>query len=214
MENSNSGHILDVYDLLVENDIYIVGEYLQKVNHALLGIKGARICDIKEVYSHPQALMQAHDYIKKNNFLEKACLNTAMAAKEIKDENDFSKAAIASELAADIYNLEILDKNIVGTANTTRFIILSKNAIYKENANRISLMFELKHTSGALYSILANFIFNGINMLNIESRPIKNKEWEYRFFVDIEGRLSDANIINAIAGIKEEAINIKIFGNY
>ena len=75
-------------------------------------------------------------------------------------------------------------------------------------------MFELKHTSGTLYSILANFIFNGINMLNIESRPIKNKEWEYRFFVDIEGRLSDANIINAIAGIKEEAINIKIFGNY
>lgn len=214
MENSNSGHILDVYDLLVENDIYIVGEYLQKVNHALLGIKGARICDIKEVYSHPQALMQAHDYIKKNNFLEKACLNTAMAAKEIKDENDFSKAAIASELAADIYNLEILDKNIVGAANTTRFIILSKNAIYKENANKISLMFELKHTSGTLYSILANFIFNGINMLNIESRPIKNKEWEYRFFVDIEGRLSDANIINAIAGIKEEAINIKIFGNY
>lgn len=214
IENSNAGPVLDVYDLLVENDIYIVGDYLQKIDHALLGISGASLKDIKEVYSHPQALMQARDYIKEHNFLERACLNTAMAASQIKKEAKLTKAAIASEISAKIYDLEILDKNIVNTANTTRFIILAKNPIYKENSNKISLMFELKHTSGSLYSSLANFIFNGINMLNIESRPIKNKEWEYRFFVDIEGKLSDANVINAINSIEEEAISIKIFGNY
>lgn len=214
IENSNAGPVLDAYDLLVENDIYIVGDYLQKIDHALLGISGASLKDIKEVYSHPQALMQARDYIKEHNFLERACLNTAMAASQIKKEAKLTKAAIASEISAKIYDLEILDKNIVNTANTTRFIILAKNPIYKENSNKISLMFELKHTSGSLYSSLANFIFNGINMLNIESRPIKNKEWEYRFFVDIEGKLSDANVINAINSIEKEAISIKIFGNY
>lgn len=214
IENSYVGSVIEVYDLLVKYDIYIVAQYIQNINHVLLANKNSDISDIKEVYSHNQALMQCRDFIRNYKFKEIECINTALAALKVKESNDISKAAIASEIAADIYDLKIIKKNIAPDENMTRFIIVSKAPIFLNKASRISLMFELKHKSGALYNILANFIFNGINMLNIESRPIKNKNWQYRFFIDIEGKLSDSNIKNALNSIKEEALNMKIFGNY
>ena len=98
--------------------------------------------------------------------------------------------------------------------NTTRFIILSREPIYREDASKVSISFELPHTSGSLYNMLSNFIYNNVNMRMIESRPIPGRNWEYRFFVDIEGNLGDAQIQNALKGIEEEASNMRILGNY
>ncbi len=214
IENAKSGTVTDTYDLLVGHDVYIVGEHFQAVNHALLALPEAMLSDIRSVCSHPQALMQCKEYIQEQGLREEACLNTAMSARRIQEEQDKSKAAIASEQAAALYGLQVLARNISRMENnTTRFIILSARNICRKSSGKISLMFELKHQAGALYNMLGNLIFNGVNMLHIESRPIREKSWEYRFFVDIEGKFSDAGIRNALTGIREEASCMKILGS-
>ncbi len=214
IENAKSGTVTDTYDLLVGHDVYIVGEHFQVVDHALLALPEAMLSDIRSVCSHPQALMQCKEYIQEQGLREEACLNTAMSARRIQEEQDKSKAAIASEQAAALYGLQVLARNISRMENnTTRFIILSARNICRKSSGKISLMFELKHQAGALYNMLGNLIFNGVNMLHIESRPIREKSWEYRFFVDIEGKFSDAGIRNALTGIREEASCMKILGS-
>jgi len=216
IENSTAGIISENYDLLVEYDNYIVGEQVIHIRHALLGLENADISDIKSVYSHPQALMQCNEFLYNNADWEKISLkNTALAAKKVKEDGDKTQAAIASTLTADIYGLKILDDSISNSqTNATRFIIVSNRKICKADSNKISICFEVAHESGSLYHMLSHFIYNHINMTNIQSRPIKNKNWEYRFFVDIEGTLQDTAVINAIRGIKEEAISLRILGTY
>ena len=131
------------------------------------------------------------------------------------EENDKTQAAIASTVAAEIYGLKVLAENINrNNENTTRFIIVGKKKIYKKDATKISLCFEIKHESGSLYNILSHFIYNGLNMTKIESRPIKDKNWEYRFFVEFEGNFAEAATLNALHGIISEANNVKLLGNY
>lgn len=216
IENSKAGQVGDVYDLLVAYDNTIVGECYLPVSHCLLGLPGASKEEIKTVYSHAQALMQCKGYL--SNYpdwvrIEKD--NTAASAKMLLELQDKTKAAIASEMAAKLYGLEILDHTINDQKNnTTRFIIVSKSKIYRRTANKISLCFELRHESGSLYHILSHFIFNRVNMTKIESRPIADRTWEYRFFVDIEGNLEDVGVKNALFGIEQEALRLKILGNY
>ncbi len=215
IENSTAGSVVDTYDLLVKHKLYIVGECKQRISHVLLGISGSKLEDIKEVYSHPQGLMQCQEFLDMHKEIKRTSMsNTAVAAMSVKEENDTTKAAIASPIAGEIYGLEVLDSDISRKDNTTRFVILSRDKIYKNDAATISLIFELPHKSGALYNILGNFIFNDINMLRIESRPIREKSFEYRFFVDIEGKLSQPNVKNALAGIKAEAAMLRVIGNY
>lgn len=216
IENSSAGIVSENYDLLVEYDNYIVGEQILQIRHALVGLQEANTKDITTVYSHPQALMQCTEYLHGHGDWEKISMkNTAMAAKKIKDDADISHAAIASRLTAQIYGLKILEENIADSLNnSTRFIIVTNRKICSGKANRISICFEIAHESGSLYHILSHFIYNNINMTNIQSRPIKDKNWEYRFFVDIEGSLQDSAVINALKGIKEEAVSLKILGTY
>ena len=216
IENSTAGIISENYDLLVEYDNYIVGEQIIHIRHALLGLEEASITDIRSVYSHPQALMQCNEFLyDKSNWEKISMKNTALAAKKVKEDGDKTQAAIASALTADIYGLKILDQNISNSeTNATRFIIVSNHKICQENSNKISICFEIAHESGSLYHMLSHFIYNHINMTNIQSRPIKNKNWEYRFFVDIEGTLQDTAVINAIRGIEEEASSLRILGTY
>lgn len=216
IENSSAGAVTDNYDLLMKYQNYIVGETFLTVNHALLGLPGAEEKDIKTVFSHPQALMQCGEFLNSNRDWKKISVeNTAVAAKKVIDEGDLSQAAVASEIAGELYGLKVLRSQInTNQNNTTRFIILSKEAVYQENAGKISISFELPHESGSLYSILSNFIYNGVNMFMIESRPVPGRTWEYRFFVDIEGNLSHSSIINALKGISEEGRNLRILGNY
>ena len=216
IENSTAGIVSENYDLLVEYDNYIVGDQVICINHALLGTSDAKVEDITTVYSHPQALMQCSDYLYKHSNWEKISLkNTAVSAKKVMEDADKTHAAIASTLTAELYGLQVLDEHISNTQNnSTRFIIVTNKKICAKDASRVSVCFEIAHESGSLYHMLSHFIYNNINMTNIQSRPIKGKTWEYRFFVDFEGKLEDTGVINALRGIKEEATSMKILGTY
>lgn len=216
IENSSAGAVSDIYDLLVQYNNYIVGEVLLEVNHALLGLPGSSLDGIRTVYSHPQALMQSSRYLNANkNWHQVSVANTAVAAKKILEDGDKTQAAVASETAGRLYGLIPLKTHINHNKNnTTRFIIVTNRPVYQAGAKKISICFELPHKSGSLYNMLGNFIFNNVNMVMIESRPILGRNWEYRFFVDIEGTLSSAPVQNALMGIGQEAAGLRILGNY
>ena len=215
IENSSAGAVIDNYDLLIRYQNYIVAEIFIPVNHALLARPEAALSDIRTVYAHPQSLMQCSGFLNENKWRQISCENNAVAAKKVKEDNDPSQAAVASETAGQIYDLKVLKPGISNNlGNTTRFIVLSRKAMYRKDAGKISISFELLHKSGSLYNILGNFIFNQVNMMMIESRPIPGRNWEYRFFIDIEGNLDDAGIKNALRGIAAESRNMRILGNY
>lgn len=215
IENSSTGGITDIYDLLVEYDNYLIGEHVVKIQNALLGLPGATVENLRTVYSHPQPLLQCAKFLDEHSYIErKEYLSTAASAKKVKEDGDLTQAAIGSVKAAQCYGLEILKESInKDDTNCTRFIIIANQKIYLENANKVSICFELPHKSGTLYNMLSHFIYNNLNMVKIESRPINGKNFEYRFFVDVEGNLQDAGVINALRGIKEEASVVRILGN-
>ena len=215
IENSSAGAVTDNYDLLLKYDNVIVAETFLPVHHYLLGTPDAELSDVKRVYAHPQALMQSSDFLNQHDWQQLSMENNAVAAQKVCDEKDPSQAAVAGEVAGEIYGLKKLAGPINNCPdNTTRFLILAKDRVYQAGAEKISLCFELPHRSGTLYSMLGNFIFNDVNMRMIESRPIPEESWQYRFFVDIEGNLEDAGVQNALYGIMREAKNVKILGNY
>lgn len=216
IENSSAGAVTDNYDLLLKYKNYIVGEIFLTVNHALLGTKDSSLEGIKKVYSHPQALMQCSEYLNSHLEWEQIKVeNTAGAAKKVLIDNDPSKAAVAGQAAGEIYGLKVLAEAInYNKNNITRFIIVSKDPLYLKESSKISIYFELPHKSGSLYNMLGHFIYNGLNMMMIESRPIKGKNWEYGFFVDIEGNIGDCSIQNALNSVSHEASQLRILGNY
>ena len=216
IENSSAGAVNEVYDLLVEFENYIVGEVVLPINHTLSGVKGTTLDQIERVYSHPQGLMQSARFLDEHrNWQQISVANTAIAAQKVLKEQKKTQAAVCSEYAAKIHHLEILKEGINDNSNnSTRFIIVSNQKVYLKQAGKISICFEIPHESGSLYHILSHFIYNNLNMTKIESRPIEGRTWEYRFFVDFEGNLNDAAVKNAIRGIREEARNLKILGNY
>lgn len=216
IENSTAGIVNDNYDLLGEYDNYIVGEQIISIQHALLGTPDAEISDIRTVYSHPQGLMQCAKYLDEHrDWQQISVLNTAVAAKKVAEEKDKTQAAIASTLAGRQQGLKILDEGINRSMNnSTRFLIVTNQPIFCRDAKKVSICFEVTHESGCLYNVLSHFIFNNLNMCRIESRPIPDRNWEYHFFVDFEGNLNDSAVKNALRGIREEALNLKILGNY
>jgi len=216
IENSSAGEVNDIYDLLEEYENYIVGEQILEINHALLGVPGAKLSDIRTVYSHPQALMQCSVYLEQQQgWKQEHVANTAMAAEKVATDGDKTQAAIGSVAAAEHHGLEILKMPINHNRfNSTRFIIITNRKMYEKDAKKVSICFELPHKSGSLYNILSHIIYNDLNMCKIESRPIPEHNWEYHFFVDFDGNLNDSAVKNAIRGIMEEAVNFKILGNY
>lgn len=216
IENSSAGIVSENYDLLVEYDNCIVGEQIIPIRHCLLGLPESNLDAVTQVYSHPQALMQCGRYLEEHRDWEKhSMINTAAAAKKVRQDGAVHQAAIASRLTADIYGLKILDDDISDNAgNCTRFVIVSGKKMFVRDAGKISICFEIPHASGTLYHMLSHFIFNDLNMNKIESRPLGERNWEYRFFIDFEGNLQDGAVQNALQGLKEEAENLKILGNY
>lgn len=216
IENSSAGIVSSIYDLLVEFENYIVGEQVMKIENCLMSVKGAKLSDIRTVYSHPQALMQSAKYLEEHREWQQiSMLNTAEAARMVAREQDPSKAAIANSLAAKLYDLDILEPQMCSNAaNSTRFIIVTNQKIYRKDAGKISICFEIPHESGSLYHAMSHFIYNGLNMCKIESRPIEGRNWEYRFFLDFEGNLNDSAVKNALRGLRDETRNMRILGNY
>lgn len=215
IENTSTGSITDIYDLLVKHDITIVAEHVVKVEQALLAKPGAKLDEITKVYSHPQGLMQCAPFLTEHGIEGEEFASTAGAAKKVAQEEDMTHAAIAGIRAAKAFGLEVLQEKInFQSQNFTRFIIISNQKVFLTGANKISIAFELKHEAGSLYNMLANFYYNDMNLTKIESRPMEGRSWEYRFFVDIEGNLMDAGVGNAMATIQEYASNLKILGNF
>ena len=159
IENSSAGVVSETYDLLVEFENYIVGEIVLPIEHALAGVEGTTLETIQRVYSHPQALMQSAKYLdEQRGWQQIGVANTAVAAKKILNENDVTQAAICSEHAAEIYGLKILDRKInYNDNNSTRFIIVTNQKIFLKDAKKISICFEVDHSSGSLYHLLAHF---------------------------------------------------------
>ena len=215
IENSTAGIVSEIYDLLVEFENYIVGEQIIKIEHCLMAVPGTELDDIKTVYSHPQSLMQSARFLDNYDWQQISMQNNAFAAKKVAGDQDKSQAAIASEYAAKLYGLDVLVKGVnQSSTNSTRFIIVTNQKIFLKNAQKVSICFEVPHESGSLYHMLSHFIYNNLNMNRIESRPIEGRNWEYRFFIDFEGNLSDSAVKNAMRGLREEARNMRILGNY
>ena len=213
IENSTAGFVNGIYDLLDRFSLSIVGEQKVCVNQCLLGIPGTELSDVKTVFSHPQGLMQSKEYLEQMDWKQVSMANTALSAKKVHDDMDKTQVAIASQRAAQIYGLSVLNPKLnVSDNNTTRFVIISKKREYEEKANKVSISFSLPHTCGTLYNILAHFIFNNVNMTSIESIPLSGKQWEYCFFVDFEGNLGDVDVVNALKGIMAETENFRILG--
>ena len=215
IENSTAGIVNEIYDLLVEFENYIVGEQIIRIEHCLLGVPGTRMEDIRTVFSHPQSLMQSARFLAEHDWKQISLPNNAFAARKVAQEGDCTQAAIASEYAGKVYGLEVLKKPVnQSETNSTRFIIITNLKIFRKDAKKVSICFEIAHESGSLYHMLSHFIYNNLNMTKIESRPIEGRNWEYRFFVDFDGNLADSAVKNALRGLRDEAQNMRILGNY
>lgn len=216
IENSTAGIVNEIYDLLVEFENYIVGEQIIKIEHCLMGLPGTEFEQIRTVYSHPQSLMQSARYLKEHeNWRQISMQNNAFAARKVREDGDRTQVAIASEQAAKAFDLAVLERGVnQSETNSTRFIIVTNQKIFLKNARKISICLEISHESGSLYHILSHFIYNNLNMTKIESRPIEDRNWEYRFFIDFEGNLADSAVKNALRSLREEAKSMKVLGNY
>lgn len=216
IENSSTGAISKVYDLLYKYDFYIVGEECVKINEHLVGIEGTKIEEIKEVYSHEQPFQQSTEFLK--NYPEWKLIpfhSTSVSAKLVKDLKDPTKAAITGERAAKIYGLNIIKEKINNNSeNTTRFIIISKKIESDSECNKISVVFSMEHKAGTLYELVRHLAENQINMIKIESRPMERGVWKYFLYVDFEGNLDDVKVQKALKSINEKSSYFKLLGGY
>ena len=215
IDNSTAGTVGDVYDLLIKNNISIVRATTRSISHFLLAPKGAKLSDIKQVYSHPQALAQCSGYIKDKGFTAIESSNTAVAAEYVANLNDNTVAAIASEYTAKIYGLDILDESINDeNTNQTRFICISKTPCATKSANKMSLAFDLPNEPGALSDILAIFSDSCVNLTKILSRPIPTRPWEYTFYLDCVYTPHSNYLQGLLTHLKSEIPSLKLLGIY
>ena len=215
--NKTTGNIGVEY-LIFKYRLNIYAEHFYPIKHNLLGIKGSKIADIKDVYSHAQALSQSTEFIKKNNFNENIRADTAGSAKYVSETNDKTKAAIASDLSAKIYNLEILKEKIQDDKNNvTRFLLMGKDIYqpeFKKDKYITSILFKLKSKPAALYSSLSGFAINGINMTKLQSFPEKNSFSSYFFLCDIDGHIESEKIKNSLEELGLHCEDMHVLGVY
>jgi chorismate mutase/prephenate dehydratase len=214
IENSTEGVVNHTLDMFIDSNLLIYGEVLQEVSHHLLSRSG-RIEDVKKIYSHPHAIAQCRHWLESN--LPQVPLaevpSTALAAELCGSEP--SAAAIASELAAELYGLKVVKARIEDNINNvTRFLILSKKAPERTGKDKTSVMLSVKDRVGALYDLIRPFASHGLNLTKIESRPSRRKAWEYIFFVDLEGYAEEERVKKALEEVKGRCLFFKVLGSY
>ena len=218
IENSLAGRVADIHYLIPKYKLQIHAEHFQKVSHNLLGIKGSKIKDIKTVMSHAQAIGQCRKIISQNNLKTIISTDTAGSAKYISEKNDKSESAIASELAAKIYNLEILKSNVEDeSGNITRFFIMGKDKKHPDLGDKkyiTSCIFKLKSIPAALYKALGGFATNGVNLCKLESFSVKNTFDQVNFYIDIEGHIEDPSLQKALEELGFHTQKLDILGVY
>jgi len=214
VENSTEGVVSHTLDMFMESELKIRAESLLEVSHYLLS-KTGRMEDIKKVYSHPQPLAQCRNWLEENlpHIPVVDVASTTMAAQIVSE--DYSAAAIASEYAASVYDLKIVRERIEDQVNNfTRFLVIGKKLADCSGDDKTSLMFAVKDEPGILYRMLEPFASRGVNLCKIESRPMKKKAWEYIFFLDLLGHISDPNVEAAVQELKGYCQFVKILGSY
>ena len=214
IENTTEGVVNYTLDMFIDSNLLIYGEVLQEVSHHLLS-KSGLIEDVKKIYSHPHALAQCRNWLETNlpHVPAVEVASTARAAELCTDEP--ASAAIASELAGQLYGLKVIKARIEDNLNNfTRFLILSQKPSERTGKDKTSLMLSVKDKVGALYDLLRPFASHGINMTKIESRPSQRKAWEYIFFVDVEGHINEERVNRAVEEIKGRCLFMKILGSY
>jgi chorismate mutase / prephenate dehydratase len=215
VENSLEGSIPRTYDLLLDSNLKVSGETQVRVVHCLIGLPEAQIDSIKEVFSHPQALGQSKTFLRQMGWKLTPTYDTAGSVKMIKENGMIEQAAVASARAAEIYGMKILVRSIEDNSNNyTRFFALSKQEAAPSGNDKTSIVFSVKHIPGALYGALKELANRNINLTKIESRPTRQKPWEYNFYVDIEGHREDAAVKEALNSLEDSAIFLKILGSY
>ncbi len=212
-ENSYTGEVGEVLDLLMEHSIYINNIYDLPISQNLLGVKGATIKDIEKVYSKDQAIEQSQLFLKGRGWETIPYPNTAMAAEYVARCKDKAKAAIAAKENAEVYGLEIIEENInTNKDNTTRFIIVSKDMNHTHD--RIALAFITNHEAGALAKAMNIIASAGFNMESIKSRPVKYSSWEYYFYIEIDGHMQDQNVHVLLDELANVCKKVKVLGTY
>lgn len=215
VENSTAGSVHESYDLIMKYRFYVVGAYDLKISHCLCAKPDTQYSDIYEVYSHPQALSQCNIFLKNFDFTGVNYRNTAAAAEYVANSDRNDIAAICSPEAAKKYGLRILKKNIQNvTNNTTRFIVISKELVIDDDANKISLIFSAPHRTGSLYRVLGRFSMAGLNLTKLESRPVANGKFDYYFYADILGRVQDSSTLDLLCALSDELPEFTFLGNY
>jgi len=215
IENSIEGSVNRTYDLFLEYDLKVRGEIIIRISHCLIANKETTMDQIKAVYSHPQALAQCRKFLEKNKLKAISNFDTAGSVKMIKEEKMTEAAAIASERAAQIYDMSILAREIEDVKNnSTRFFVLDKQDAPYTGEDKTSIIFAAKSIPGALHKVLKEFADRNINLTKIESRPTKQTPWEYHFYLDFEGHITEQKCKQALESIKDKTIFIKILGSY
>ena len=218
IENSLAGRVADIHYLIPKYKLQIHAEHFQKVTHNLLGIKGSKIKDIKTVRSHSQAIGQCNKMISENKLKPVISADTAGSAKFISEKKDKTDSAIASELAAKIYSLEILKSNVEDeSGNVTRFFIMGKDSKHPEHKDKkyiTSCIFKLKSIPAALYKALGGFATNGVNLCKLESFSVKNTFDQVNFYIDIEGHIEDPSLQKALEELGFHTQKLDILGVY
>ncbi|NLT42333.1 MAG: prephenate dehydratase [Anaerolineae bacterium] len=215
IENSVAGSVIANYDLLLESDLKIEAEVFVRVRHHLLAPEGTTAADIRVVRSHPQALAQCERYLASRGWDPQPVYDTAGAAKDLAAQPEPGVAAIASRLAGEIYGLQVLDAGIEDYPfNFTRFFVLGRATPAATEQSKTSLVLALPHHPGALYECLGEFATRGINLSKLESRPRRNRPWEYVFYIDFEGHPSEPRTQEAMLAVLGRAAFVKVLGSY
>jgi prephenate dehydratase len=215
VENSQAGSINETYDLLLRCDLNICGEIDLEVNHCFMALPGESLTSVKTVYSHPQALAQCEHFLSTLKAEIVPTYDTAGSAKMISEKRLANCAAVASKRVAEIYEMQILAEKIQTVpGNFTKFFVVAKGKAERGASNKTSLVFATNNSPGALYNCLGAFATRGINLTKLESRPSKDKPWEYVFYVDLEAHMEDEEFSRAVAALQELTSFLKILGSY
>ena len=215
VENSLEGSVNQTYDLFLTHNLKVSGEIIIRISHCLIANPSTSLETVKTVYSHPQALAQCRSFLERLGSDLIPTYDTAGSVKMLKEKGLKDAAAIASEKAAEIYGMKILAREIEDTpTNYTRFFVISKNDAPRTGRDKTSIIFAATHTPGALYHALGEFAKRDINLTKIESRPTRQKPWEYNFYLDFEGHRTEENCATALKALEKSALFIKILGSY
>jgi chorismate mutase/prephenate dehydratase len=215
VENSLEGSVNQTYDLFLTHDLKVCGEIILKISHCLIANPSTTLEAVKTVYSHPQALAQCRSFLERLGRELIPTYDTAGSVKMLKEKGLKDAAAVASERAAELYGMKILAREIEDTpANYTRFFVLSKEDSPKTGRDKTSIIFAAAHTPGSLYHALGEFAKRNINLTKIESRPTRQKPWEYNFYLDFEGHRTEENCAAALRALEKDAAFLKILGSY